>query len=313
LKIIITDIVDISNIEANLVKAAKNEINVNSVLKSLYTQFLPKANEKKIRFFCKNGLPDEDALIITDSTKLTQILSNLLSNALKFTEKGSVEMEYKRDGLFLRFCVTDTGIGIRKEFHKRVFDRFYKVENSDARSYEGTGLGLAISNAYVELMGGKMWLTSEPGKGSSFYFTLPYHKQVTASLPEIEKPEYVDFTFGRKMKILVAEDIESNFRLIRYFLSGANTELIRACTGREAVDICLSDKSIDMVLMDVKMPEMDGYTAVKIIRETNIGIPIIAQTAYAEDMEKAMESGCSGFIAKPFDKKSLLNVLSEFV
>ena len=310
---IISDIMDISNIEANLVKIAKNEISVNSTLKSLYNQFLPKANEKKIRFFSKNGLPDDEALITTDRTKLIQILSNLLSNAFKFTDTGSVELEYKKEDSFLKFCVSDTGIGIPGEFHKKVFDRFFQVESSESRLYEGTGLGLSISSAYVDLMGGKMWLTSEPGKGTSFYFTIPYRKLVVVSVPEIEKPVNQDFVFNAKKRILVAEDIESNFKLICYFLTGANTELLRAKTGREAVDMCLSDRSIDLVLMDVKMPEMDGYTAAKLIREANISIPIIAQTAYADDKDKATEVGCNGFISKPFDKKTLLKVISEFI
>jgi PAS domain S-box-containing protein len=310
---IISDIVDISNIEANLVKIAKNGININSAIKSLYTQFLPKANEKKIKFFCNDGLSDPDALIITDSTKLTQILSNLLSNAFKFTDKGSVSIEYKKEGSLLQFSVTDTGIGIPEEFHKKIFDRFYQVESSETRLYEGTGLGLAISSAYVGLLGGKMWLSSEPGKGTSIYYTIPYNKQVKATQSEIEKPVYNDLVFKKNMKILVAEDVESNFQLISYFLHGANTELLRAKNGREAVEQCLADRSIDLILMDIKMPDMDGYTAAKLIREANISIPIIAQTAYADDMVKAIESGCSGFISKPFDKKGLLRKISEFI
>jgi PAS domain S-box-containing protein len=310
---IISDIMDISNIEANLAKIAKNETSVNSVLKSLYTQFLPKANEKSINFFCKNGLSDADALIITDSTKLNQILSNLLSNAFKFTDTGSVNLGYEKEGSFLKFSVTDTGIGIQQEFHEKIFNRFYQVESSDTRLYEGTGLGLAISSAYVGLLGGKMWLSSEPGTGATFYFTLPYQKQAHETRSKIEKPANADFVFKKKMKILVAEDVESNFKLISYFLHGANTELLRARTGRETVDQCLADGSIDLILMDIKMPEMDGYTAVKLIREANISIPIIAQTAYADDMDKAIESGCSGFISKPFDKKGLLHKISEYI
>jgi PAS domain S-box-containing protein len=310
---IISDIMDISNIEANLVKIAKNEISVNTTLKSLYSQFLPKANEKNIDIICKNRFTDADESIITDGTKLNQILSNLLSNAFKFTDNGSVTVEYKKDGSFLQFSVTDTGIGIPEEFHKKIFDRFYQVQSSVTRLYEGTGLGLAISSAYVELLGGKMWLSSEPGNGATFYFTLPYLKQVRSSLQDIEKPVYHDFVFKKKMKILIAEDIESNFKLITYFLLGANTELLRARTGREAVEKCLADRSIDLILMDIKMPEMDGYTAAKLIREANISIPIIAQTAYADDMAKAIESGCSGFISKPFDKKGLLHKINEFI
>jgi CheY-like chemotaxis protein/two-component sensor histidine kinase len=310
---IITDIVDISNIEANLIKTYKNGISVNKILKSLCSQFIPKADEKKINLICETGLSDSDALILTDNTKLTQILSNMLSNALKFTDKGTIKLCYKLKDNFLEFCVSDSGIGIAAEYHSRIFDRFYQVQNAMERLYEGTGLGLAISKAYVELLGGKIWLSSEPGKGTSFFFTIPYEKQVSISIPISEKKAPEGFVFPVKKVILVAEDVESNYKLIKYFLSGSNAEVLHAYNGKEAVEKCLSTSNIDLILMDIKMPVMDGYTAVKLIREKNAAIPIIAQTAYADDREKAIECGCSGFISKPFDRKSLFKVLCEFI
>ena len=310
---IISDIVDISNIEANTVKIAKNGININSTFKSLYDQFLPKVSEKKIQLICESDIPDSDALIVTDNTKLKQILINLINNAIKFTDKGYVKVGCVLRDKFLEFCVSDTGIGIGEEYYQRIFDRFYQVQLSISRLYEGTGLGLAISKANVELMGGKIWLTSEPGKGSTFFFSIPYEKQVVETLAVNEKRVPEDFVFPQKKTILVAEDIDSNFKLVRFFLSNANTEIIRAANGKEAVQKFQSNKNIDLILMDIKMPVMDGYTAVKLIRETNNTIPIIAQTAYAEDKEKAIDSGCSGFISKPFDKKSLLKVIHEFI
>jgi PAS domain S-box-containing protein len=310
---IITDIVDISNIEANLIKTYKNEISVNKILKSLCSQFMPKADEKKINLICETGLSDSDALILTDNTKLNQVLSNLISNALKFTDKGQIKICYTLKDKFLEFCVSDSGIGISPEHHSRIFDRFYQVQNAMERLYEGTGLGLAISKAYVEHLEGKIWLTSELGKGTSFYFTIPYEKQVAANIPVYEKKVPDCFIFPVKKLILVAEDVESNFKLIKYFLTGSNAEVLHAYNGKEAVEKCLSTGKIDLILMDIKMPVMDGYTAVKLIREKNTIIPIIAQTAYADDREKAVECGCSGFISKPFDKKSLFKVLREFI
>ena len=310
---IISDIVDISNIEANIVKIAKNGININSTFKSLYDQFLPKVSEKKIQLICESDVPDSDALIIADNTKLKQILINLINNAIKFTDKGYVKVGCVLRDKFLEFCVSDTGIGIGEEYYQRIFDRFYQVQLSISRLYEGTGLGLAISKANVELMGGKIWLTSEPGKGSTFFFSIPYEKQAVETLAVNEKRVPEDFVFPEKKTILIAEDIDSNFKLVRFFLSNANTEIIRAANGKEAVQKFQSNKNIDLILMDIKMPVMDGYTAVKLIRETNNTIPIIAQTAYAEDKEKAIDSGCSGFISKPFDKKSLLKVIHEFI
>jgi PAS domain S-box-containing protein len=310
---IITDIVDISNIEANLIKTIKSEVSINSILKSLCNQFFPKSFEKRISLECETSLSKDDDLIVADKTKLTQILSNLISNALKFTEKGSINLRCMLRDNYLEFSVSDTGIGIPIQYHDKVFNRFYQVQNSDTRLYEGTGLGLAISKAYIELMGGKIWLSSEHGKGTTFFFTIPYERAVNQSFPVKERKGSDSFVFSSKRVILVAEDIESNFKLIKYFLTGANTEILHAYNGKEAVEKCLSNQSIDLVLMDIKMPVMDGYTAVKLIRENNIQIPIVAQTAYADDRDRAIECGCSGFISKPFDKKSLFKVLSEFI
>jgi PAS domain S-box-containing protein len=310
---IITDIVDISNIEANLIKTVKNEISVNSVLQSLCNQFSPKASEKNIKLDWESSFQDSDSIILTDRTKFTQVLSNLISNAIKFTDNGQIKLYYSRKNDFLEFSVADTGIGIMPQFHDRVFDRFYQVQSSVSRLYEGTGLGLAISKAYVELLGGKIWLTSEPGKGTTFFFTIPYEKALAMTIPYNEKKAVESLIFPDKKVILVAEDIESNFKLIRYFLAGSNAEVIHAFNGKEAVEKCFSESKIDLILMDMKMPVMDGYRAVKLIREKNNEIPIVAQTAYADDKDKAIECGCSGFISKPFDKKGLFRIISEFI
>ena len=310
---IITDIVDISNIEANLIKTVKNEINVNKTLKYLFNQFITKTNEKQIKLVCEAGLSDPEALILTDRTKLTQILSNLINNALKFTDKGIIKIEYRLKENFLEFCVSDTGIGISPVHHERIFDRFYQVQSNVSRLYEGTGLGLAISKAYVELLGGKIWLSSEPGNGTKFFFTIPYEKRDSTTITVYEKKAPDSFVFPVKKVILVAEDTESNFKLISYFLEGSNAEVLHAINGKEAVEKCLSMGNIDLILMDIKMPVMDGYTAVKLIREKNTEIPIIAQTAYLDDRERAIECGCSGFLSKPFDKKGLFKVLGEFI
>jgi hypothetical protein len=310
---IISDIVDISNIEANLIKTARNEININMTVKSLANQFIPDANKRGVDLVYENGLPDSDAAIITDNIKLVQVLSNLLSNALKFTEKGQVKIGYKLHENFLEFSISDTGIGIAAENFERIFERFYQVQNTVSRLYEGTGLGLSISKAYVEHMGGKIWLTSERGKGTTFFLNIPYEKAEKKPAQVIRQQVQDGLIFPVKKVILVAEDVESNFKLIKYFLSGSNAEVLHAYNGKEAVEKCFTNKNIDLILMDIKMPVMDGYTAVKLIREKNSEIPIIAQTAYADDREKALECGCSGFIAKPFDKKGLFRILQEFI
>jgi len=182
-----------------------------------------------------------------------------------------------------------------------------------SRIHEGTGLGLAISKAYIELLGGKIWVHSKPDKGTSVFFTIPYEKKITNMVTVSEIPVTENFVFSETKTILVAEDVDNNFTLIKYFLSRANANVIRAVNGKEAVEKTLSNKNIDLILMDIKMPEMDGFTAARIIRETNSVIPIIAQTAYVDDKEKAIECGCSGFISKPFDRKGLIKVLMDFI
>ena len=310
---IITDIIDISNIEANIVKITKSGVNLNFVIKSLYEQFLLKANEKKITMISEPGLPDKESIILTDKTKLIQIISNLLNNALKFTRQGQVKFGYAVKDKLIEFFVSDTGLGIPEEQHQRIFDRFYQVENPVLKLYEGIGLGLAICNAYVELLGGEIRLSSTPGTGSTFYFTLPFEKPAGTTITTSSPMKETGFVFPEKKKILVAEDNDNNFKLIGYFLFGANVEIIRASNGNEAVEKCLSDQSIDLVLMDIRMPGMNGYTATDLIRLSKPDIPIIAQTAYADDRERAIECGCSGIISKPFDKKGLLKVIREFI
>ncbi|MEI6049909.1 MAG: ATP-binding protein [Bacteroidota bacterium] len=212
---IITDIVEISNIEANLIRIVKDEINLNSRFKTLYNQFIPKTIGKKLELTYETALSNSDALIITDGTKLFQILLNLINNAFKFTSKGQIKLGYKVQGDFLEFSVSDTGIGISPEDHEKIFDRFYQVQHTTSRAYEGTGLGLSISKAYVEYMGGKIWLESEPDKGSIFYFTIPYEKLSSTRDAASDIKPAKSHNSRNKKTILVAEDIESNFEMLR--------------------------------------------------------------------------------------------------
>ena len=310
---IITDIIDISNIEANIVKTAKIEVNLNSIIGSLYAQFLLKANEREIALVSEPGLPDEDSIILTDKTKLIQIISNLLNNAFKFTRQGQIKFGYAVKDKLLEFFVSDTGLGIPEKYHQKIFDRFYQVADPVNKLNEGTGVGLSICRAYVELLGGEIRLSSTPGGGSTFIFTLPHEKFDNTVIEPSALKDKIKFVFPENKKILVAEDIDSNFKLIEYFLSGTNADIIRAFNGKEAVEKCLSNQSIDLVLMDIRMPVMNGYAATEMIRLSRPAIPIIAQTAYADDREMAIKCGCSGIISKPFDKKGLFEVISEFI
>ena len=310
---IINDIIDISNIEARIVRIHKQDVLINTLLGTLQNQYSQKSKEKNIDLFLETDLTDEESVIITDPTKLQQIISNILNNAFKFTSKGEIRFGYKVKNETIEFFTSDTGIGISSEDQSRIFERFFQVEDPNTKLFEGTGLGLAISKAYVELLGGEMRVNSNPGKGSTFYFTVPFEKPVCSDVSQPAEITAAKFTFHKKRKILIAEDIDSNFKLVSYFLKDTNAEVVRAVNGKEAVDKCLHHGDFDLVLMDIKMPEMDGFTATKKIIESFPDLPIIAQTAYIDDRELAEESGCAGFLAKPFDRKTLLNTIIRFI
>lgn len=310
---IITDIVNISSIEAKIIKANNGQVNVNSVIRTLYNQFSVKAKEKGLSFSFKTALNDNDAVINTDGTKLTQIISNLLNNALKFTSEGEITYGYTLEGQFLEFYVSDTGIGIPMEEHVKIFEAFYQVDNKLERLYEGTGLGLAICKAYTGLLGGEIWVESKPDAGSVFRFTLPY-KPSHIGLHQSDTLKVPEKTIASTNKtILVAEDEDNSYMYLEILLRKAGYKVIRASDGKEAVDLCRSLKEIDLVLMDVKMPVMDGYEATRQIRQFRPHLPVIAQTAYASDREKAVANGCSGFISKPINPSELHSKISELL
>jgi PAS domain S-box-containing protein len=310
---IITQIISIATIEAGQEKIYEKEISLNVVFKMIFEQFSAEAVRKNISFRYETALPDNDDKVRTDETKFIQVISNLLSNALKFIKNGSVNFGYVVEGEFLEFYVKDTGIGISADMHDKIFERFRQVESTLAREYEGSGLGLSISKAYVELLGGKIWLTSGPGEGSVFKFTIPYLKKgrdkKTNNLTT-EKP-------GRKLEkhvtILITEDVDNNFLLLEQYLANLNIKILRAKNGQEAVEICQKNRQITLVLMDLKMPVMDGFEATEKIKLFRPDLVVIAQTAYARDTDryKAIESGCIDFITKPYKKEDLLAKIME--
>ena len=210
--------------------------------------------------------------------------------------------------------MSDTGIGIPADQYIKIFDRFYQIENAISRQYEGTGLGLSICKSYVELLGGKIWLTSEMDKGSVFYFTIPY---IQGKQPEdhliVEKTKNIGYYNNKS--IIIAEDDEINYNLILKMLSGLGLNILHAWDGSEVVEMCQKNREIDLVLMDMKMPVMDGYEAARLLKESRPDLPIIAQTAYAlgGDMEKAIAAGCDDYIAKPLNKTSLIKSLNKFL
>ena len=327
---IINNIVDISKIEAGLMTVDIHDSDINEQIEFIATFFKPEAEKKGIELSYRIGLPTEEATIITDREKIFAILSNLVKNAIKYTDKGSIEFGYKlvetlnatspqNSALLqkrtheLEFYVHDTGIGIPKNRHEDIFKRFVQVDMLDKMARQGAGLGLAISKAFVEMLGGRMRIESEEGKGSTFYFTIPY------SVKPDEK-EQIDIFMDevlqqfKKLIILIAEDDEESQLFLEIAVKRISKKIIKAKTGLEAVEACRINKDIDLVLMDIKMPQMDGYEATRQIRQINKDVVIIAQTAYglSDDNELALMAGCNDFISKPIKRERLLDLVQKY-
>ncbi|NEW78432.1 MAG: response regulator [Gelidibacter sp.] len=310
---IINDIISISKIESGILEVHISESNLNEQIAYIYNFFKSETDKKGILFISNNSLSKKDVVIKTDKEKLYAILTNLVKNAIKFTNKGSIEFGCEKKGNFLEFYVKDSGVGIRQEQKKFIFERFRQGNESLSRNYEGAGLGLAISKAYVVLLGGKIWVESEEGKGATFYFTIPYNAiQNEKKINEGAVAELDEKNKTNKLKILITEDDELTEKLIALQIKKYSKEVLIARNGREAVKICHNNPDIDLILMDLKMPEMNGYEATKQIRQFNKKVIIVAQTAYAllGDKEKSRETGFNDYISKPF-KNGIFSELVE--
>jgi CheY-like chemotaxis protein len=280
-----------------------------------------EAKEMKLSF--KNTLPSKEAIINTDREKLFAILTNLVKNAIKYTNEGSIIFGYDivetLHATSLRFYVKDTGIGIQKDRQKFIFERFVQADIADKMARQGAGLGLSITKAYVEMLGGKIWVESEEGKGSTFYFTLPYNtdpneKIVIENTVSDDGAEQKNNPGVSGLKILIAEDDKVSEILFDITVKMLSKEILKARTGIEAVEICRNNPDIDLILMDIQMPDLDGYEATRQIRQFNKHIIIIAQTAYAfsGDREKAIEAGCNDYISKPINQILLKELIKKY-
>ncbi len=316
----INDIIEISKIESGDVDVTYTDINVQKLASFYYDFFLPETELKNLQF--NLVLPPEHKMIRiqADKNKLDSVLTNLIKNAIKCTESGKIEFGYEVLDKKLKFFVKDTGIGINKESIAVIFDRFIQSDISVNRAQEGSGIGLSICKAYVELMGGKIQVESEENKGSHFYFTIPIdHGEVQKQADSVE---IVGTRTGNglagqpeKLKILLAEDDEVSIIYLRAILENIDCELIEAENGKKVLALCKKTPDIDLILMDIQMPLMDGYEATRKIREFNKDVYIIAQTAYAlgGDREKALQAGCNEYIPKPIDKEQLLHLLGQYI
>lgn len=309
---IINDIIDISKIELGIVTPYISSINLNSILEDIETIIKPSANAKNIILTLSKttGVSAND--IYTDDIKLRQILTNLLTNAVKFTNNGKIEFGYEIKTEKIEFYVKDDGCGIPEDKINLIFERFRQLDNQPDDSRTGTGLGLAITKAFVGLLGGKIWLKSEINKGTTFYFTIKYQPSKTALENNVNTNEE-SYNWHNKT-ILVAEDDFSNFKLIEEILAATNAKIIHAINGQKAIDEFKYNEHIDIILMDIKLPVKNGYEATTEIRKINNTIPIIAITAYAfsEDKEKAILVGCSDYLSKPIKTKELCKLINKY-
>lgn len=316
---LIDDIIDISKIESGQIKINAQDCDINELLKEqlvMFRQNLDRLDKTHLDLRLNWKWPDRNLTLKTDPFRVKQILSNLLNNAVKFTEEGYIETGIEQTGeKLVRFYVKDTGIGIDEEKQEVIFDRFRQGHKSKTKLYGGTGLGLAISKNLVELLGGEIGVVSSNKVGSEFWFTLPGNVVHKKSAPKDFLGISIETDWKGK-KILVAEDDSSNFSLISEVLKHTDVELIRARDGKETLQLYEEHRdNLHLVLMDIRMPEMDGYECTRIIKEKDPGMPVIAQTAYAMSGERdqSMEAGCDDYISKPLQVKSLIETIGKYL
>ncbi|WP_378172045.1 response regulator [Aquimarina sp. SS2-1] len=310
----VDDILEISALETKQSTLRFTETNVHKLLTELESEYYQRASNKNLALHFENKIPEEKSTIITDKTKLHKILSNLIDNGIKFSNTGSVAIfSYLVDD-FIHISVKDTGIGIKQKDQDIIFKSFSQSEKEISKNFGGLGLGLAIAKKYTDLIGGNISFVSKENEGSTFLLKIPYtemqeNPESPTDLQESSKKE--------KHVVLIAEDGEINYLFLKTVLTKmADFEFViyRAENGKEAVDICTGNEKIDLVLMDIKMPIMDGYDATRRIKKLRPNLPVVAQTAYSteEDIEKALAAGCDDFLAKPVDRKILRPILDKY-
>ncbi|SEQ87915.1 Signal transduction histidine kinase [Epilithonimonas lactis] len=316
---IINDILDLSKIEAGMMRITKGIFSINGLVNSVETFFVERAKEKGLTISSKidSSIPDT---LNGDATRLTQILVNLIGNAIKFTHQGNINIEiYNKqqteNEVIVGFKVSDTGIGIDKEKLSEVFERFNQGEDSTTRNYGGTGLGLSIVKSLIQLQNGDIEVISEQGKGTTFHFYIPYTiaKEQLNVIPKVDTDYFKDKT-NAALKVLIVDDNAINQSLMKHLLSQWNIDFETANNGLEALEF-LRNNDCDLVLMDIQMPQMDGYVATQTIREElKLNTPIIAMTAHAlaGERERCMSRGMNEYISKPIKEDELFKLISNF-
>lgn len=307
---IINYIVSISKIESGQMNLSYKETSIKDQIEILLDAYKVETKEKNIELKTNYTLSEEDSLIRTDQEKVYAILSHLLKNAVKFTDSGSIEIGCFKNKNTITFYVKDSGIGINSNQIGLLFERFRQEDDSLNRNYDGAGLGLYIAKTYVDLLGGQIWAANNVDNGAVFYFESPFIKP-----NEIDKEVQISIVTNatEKLKILVAEDDSISLKFISKILKIFGENLLIARNGFEAVNICKNNPDIDIVLMDIQMPVMNGYEAIKKIREFNQEVIIITQSAFVftDEAEKAIEVGGNGYVSKPINKDRLIDHINK--
>ncbi|MCF8222699.1 MAG: PAS domain S-box protein [Bacteroidales bacterium] len=308
----INDLIDISKIETGQVDINCTRVDINEILGSHVEFFKLQAEKKGIKLYCSSLPEGSERYISTDISKLNSIITNLIKNAIKFTDEGEVEIRCEPAGNNLEFTVRDSGIGISADQHDKIFERFVQSDNNLTKQYEGSGIGLSIVKAYVNLLGGNLILRSEKSKGSTFIFTLPLNKELKQESNQETVIAGKDQKSLKNLKILIAEDDEPSYHYLQIITRDIAETAMHAQTGQETLDLFGNNPDTDLILMDIRMPGMDGIEATRRIREFNGDIVIIAQTAHAmpDDREKAIEAGCNDYISKPVNRKALMDIIN---
>lgn len=312
---VISDIIDISKIESDQIKIHSEMVDINGLMNDLFCTYKKLIGSKNIALNYVCDKPEDHIWINTDGFRVKQILYNLLNNAVKFTSEGKVEYGYTVGENTLSFYVKDTGIGIAAENQSHIFEHFRKVDSLDKVIYEGNGLGLSISKALAEKLGGYVAVESTLGEGSTFSLTIPYIREI----PYTGAPSLVSKTNGignwEGKHILIVEDDKISHAYIQELLEGTNAKILHAWNGLEAVEFVKSHTDISLVLMDMKMPIMDGYEATKLIKQIRPNLPVVAQTAFAlsDDKQKALAAGCDNYIPKPINRSFFMEVVNSYL
>jgi PAS domain S-box-containing protein len=315
---IIDDVIDISKIEANQLRIEKADFSLNKVLLEIYAAIksdLQNQNRDDVKIRINEQFLIKQLIIHSDESRLKQVLLNLMYNAVKFTENGSIEFGYsiEKDNT-LQFYVKDTGVGIPPKAGKFIFERFRQADDSISRKYGGTGLGLPISKSIVELLGGKIWFESEEGKGTTFYFTVPLIKSTPENVESINDHSITQYDWSKKT-VLIAEDDQASMHYLVELINPTHMIIIKAESGEKVMEVLNTNSSIDVILLDINLPDSNGNELVKAIKKKKPKMPVIAQSAYSmiEEIKTSKKAGFDDYITKPIDAKLLLSTLNKYL